>query len=539
MSHLSFKSTIEPAKLKLIFELAETTSSGLSPKEYSLFWSKKLVSFILSGRYGRGFYLEDKSGDIVAGLVVSHHRAMYKEPPKGISAIPDPTAFGVNSILGLRVSHLYVKEGANEKEIVERLLGKAISAVEEELLKRELSKSSDKNDSFKQMVTDTSGKVDSTLANYYLSKKYFWFTHSSTVKELEPFGFKSSPLEGYRIPEPYLKSETVSLVLKLLELDSKLGTGKSLKLLDVKNNNDKDLIRVIMQEIELETVSQLNKSTYHSELSGGIRSSLSLTNVDTAISAAKLGSFNELTAISEQMAATSIGLSKQGSDDSVRRRSSTAFLVGVPRFSLLPDFSYLENGYEYEQLVAEKTASLGKDVASIQGAILTNELQRKSFYILWKILPGNTFQIIGMGELKTDGGFGSFGNDGSRGGDPFTRRRGSSFTGINEMGGFNFQDLDILISTAIYIANKKLVDAPVFVLLNDLPMSIPTPLLHDFFQTYMVKRLNGENEETTKESEIEYVPDFALYKLIPMLRKFGSLSISFEIDWIRNSVMQY
>lgn len=536
MSEFKFKSTIEPAKLKQIFELSIATEDNFpNAEKIGAFLSKKLVAFILSGRYGRGFYLENKQGEVVAGMVVAHHRAVYKEPSKGPGALQDPVSFGVSNILGLRVSHVYVRKDISKEEVENRLLKKAIESVEDELLKKELAKSSDKPDGFKHMVTTSESKIDPALSNYYMSKKYFWFSYSDPSKVFGKFGFKSSPVEGYSIPSNYLKSETTTLVEKMLSLNRDPSVGKTLKLLDSDLQSDQDMIRMILQEIELETLSQLNKSTFHSELSGGIRSSLSLTNVDFALNSVKLGSFNELTAISESMAATTLN-EPTSPTDAAQRRKSSAFLVAVPRFSLLPDFQYLANGYDYQKFVAEENGELNP-YTSIQGALLTNELQGKTFYVLWRILKRLHFQIVCMGELKMDM-FGSISNI-VQFNDPPQRRRGSSFTGINEMGGFNFQDLHLLILTAVFVANKKsqLKDKTVYVLVNDLPMTVPTSLLHDFFCNYMPDKLEGE--DANSKDGIEYIEDFKRYNLEPMLRKFGSLSSNFEIDWIRNSMMHW
>lgn len=534
MSDLKFKSTIEPLKLKQIFQLAEDNNlEALTREQVGQFLSKKLVNFILSGRIGRGFYLENKKGELVAGVIVTHHRAMYKEPSKNQSAFPDPSTFGIAPISGLRISHIYVRDDYREEGVTTRLIKKTIDHLEDELLQKELTKSPDRPDGFKQMVTNSEGKIDQSLADYHLSKKYFWFLHSNCENVFEKFGFRAYPLEGYKIPASFLKSETINLIEKMLDKDIKHDVGKTLKLIDVSDNTDRDMVRLLLQDIELEIISQLNKSTYHTDLSGGIRSSLSLTNVESAISAAKMGSFNELSAISEQMADTSISESRPSSSE---RRTSSAFLVGVPRFCLLPDYSYGEIGSEFEEFVAEKDTSKDLKYASIQGAILTNELQTKTFYILWRIINGTQFHIIGMGELKMN----AVGAVGALGGVPPIRRRGSSFSGINDMGGFNFQDLDILVSTALYVANKKFTDGKkmsVHVSVNDLPMTIPTPVLHDFFTSYMPQRLYNVSENSTKEDAIEYIADFKVYKLLPMLKKYGKPNLATEIDWIRNSLM--
>ena len=77
-----------------------------SPEIYGQFWSRKFVAFILRGRFGRGFYLENKNGDLVAGIIVTHHRAMYKNLSQGADGLADPMAFGVSPVLALRVTSL-------------------------------------------------------------------------------------------------------------------------------------------------------------------------------------------------------------------------------------------------------------------------------------------------------------------------------------------------------------------------------------------------------------------------------------------------
>lgn len=529
MSNLRFLSSVAPAKFKQIVELSQ--SEPALAKKMGKYWSNKMVGFTIDGRFTRACCYETKTGDVVAGAIVTLHRAMSKEPSRGLPAAPDPTCFGVSTILGLHISHVCVHPN-QEGDLLNRLLKRTIQSVEDELWQREMAKSPEKADSFKQMTTNSEGKVDQSLSEYFLSKKYFWFLYSGEAQAYEKLGFSPSILEGYRIPSSYKKSETTALVEKLLESAQDTSVGKSLRLLDKKNANDAEMLRLILQEIELEIVSQLNKSTFHSELSSGIRSSLSLTNVDNALSAVRLGSFNELTAISEQRFSSTIG---EVPEETTGSRKSSAILLVVPRFSLLPDSAYLDAQYEYEAVFAENKCS--SDYSSIQGAVLKNELQRKTFYVLWKIINEKQFHIIGMGELKMEG-FATVDYLGGniRMGEPVTRRRGSSFTGLNEMGGFNFQDLDLLLSTAVHVASKKSYlgkNNDVFVLVNDLPITVPTALLHDFFTNYMPQKLHEG------PLNIEYVADFSKYKVIPMLKKFGTKSPKVETDWTRNSVLHW
>lgn len=534
MSEYKFQSTVDPKKLAEVYEVSgEEWSGALSAEEYGKVEAKHLVKWILSGRPGRGFYLESKSGEVVASCIVTHHKGFYKEPERaGIDGAPDPLAFGVNNVTGLRVEHVFTRKAHRGKGLMRKLLLRAIEYTEDEIIKKELSKSSDKKDSLKLMVT-TDGKVDRTLVNYYLGKKYFWYLYSAIGTGYSIFGFKGYPIDGYKIPVSLSSTETYKLVEKaLLSESQQVEVGKKIRFLDGSKKLDKDLIDYILQGSELDLITDLNKGNFHGELSGGRRSSSSLTNIASALSTTRLGSTNELSAISEQLDKTLISNTK----DELSKRRLSVLSFGVPRLGIKAEMPVFEKYYLEEEEIAQTFGSEENiKFSKVKGAILTNELQQKSFYILWTVIMGKKFVIVGMGELKLDL-FGAIA-DPSGFTNPLGRRRGSSFTGINEMGGFNFQDMALLVNTAVYVATHRFgLDSGVYVTTNDLPQTIPTPVLHDFFMNFLPNE-PGEvvvagQEGATLENSVEYIKDFGKgHSVLPMLKKFGSESPEFDLDW--------
>lgn len=524
MSDFKFKSTVDPKQLAKVFmPAAKQWSKNMPVEQFAQVQSKILVDFVLGGRPGRAYYLEAPNGDIAASVIVTHHKGFYKEPTRGMSsAIPDPTTFGVSPATGLLVSYVVTAQEYRGQGLMRKLLERVISHTEEELLQKELAKSSDGKDSFRLMVT-SEGKVDRTLANYYMSKKYVWYLYSGIDRTYEKFGFKAYPLDGYKIPISAGNSEVGQLVKKLLSNSaSEAGVGKKLRLLDRSKKLDLDLISFILQGRELDLLTDLNTDDFHSELSGGRRSSLSLTNIGSALLTTEKGSTNELSAISEKLEHVTI-------TPSSRRKSSIQHMA-VPKFGLQPNMDLLDSNFVNDKILCE--AGSVKEYTNICGAILTNELQQKSFYILWTLVMMSQVHIVGVGELKLDV-FGAL-VDPLGLTNPPQRRRGSSFTGLNDISGLNLQDLDLLVSTALHVANKrrfKGMSSYVCVTKNDLPATVPAAVLHDFFMNYVSL---GE-----KSKAVEFVQDFSSQHILPMLRKFGLSNPEFELDWTSNSMLSW
>lgn len=544
MSEYKFQSTVEPKKLEELYAVSGLEwGAPFTAEEFGKHEANQLVKYILSGRAGRGFYLETKLGEIVCTCVISHHKAFYKEPERAaLAGVPDPAAFGVGNITALRMSHVFTKKEYRGKGLMARLIEKAIAYTEAEILKKELAKSSDQKDGFKNSVT-TDGKVDTTLANYYLGKKYFWFLYSAIGSGYSRFGFKTFPLDGYQIPLALEHTESYKLVEQVLQgLEEHVGYGKKLRFLDGDRKLDRDLIEYILQGRELDLMTDLNKVNFHQDLSGGRRSLSLLTNISSVLSATKLGSTNELSAIAEKLLQTGITPQTENTPQTRRKLSVSAF--GIPRVGIKPDFVNLAKYYAEEETIAQQFGtSENVRFSKIKGAILTNELQQKSMYILWTCIMHKQFVIVGMGELKLDL-FGALA-DPSGFTNPVGRRRGLSFTGLNELGGFNFQDLAILVNSAVYTAKHRYgLEPGVFVAVNDLPDTVPTPVLHDFFLNYLPSQNDAvsvaDKESSSPEDIVAYIENLGpKMRILPLLRRFGSNLAEFDVDWTGSSLASW
>lgn len=533
-SQYKFKVTNEPEKLAQLYGLCGTEWSGrLTPEEFGKIGAESHLEMNEAGLPTKGFYLED-NGKIIASTTVRRGKGFYKEVERSnaINSMPDPAAFGVKHVNTLLVGYVFTDKLYRGKGLASELITKVIDYTEEEIIQEHLDKSdASKNDSFKNMVW-TDGRVDRQLANYYLSKQYFWYLYSAVGDFYQRFGFKGYPLDIYKIPPTILDLEHEQLIESLIN-NLSLGVGKKLKLLKGSSKQDRDLISYILQGKGLEILTELNKLLFHSELSGGHKSSSSLTNMTNILSMSKLGSSNELSSINEN--------NKQPLTQTTERRRSSIQQISVPKFAMKPSFPNLQHIYHSEEAQAakigdEKTVEFN----DLKGAIFTNELQQKNYYIIWATLPINRLYIIGMGELKFDL-FGAL--QAPAGGQ---RRRGSSFTGLNELGGFNFQDLNILLHTAVYVAKRRgtLTEKAIYIASNDLPSHIPSTVLHDYVLNYLPQAFNDvktqDDLEAPKDTKVEFITDSAKSLVIyPMLKKFGSTSHEFELDWYDNGLWSW
>lgn len=548
MSDYKFQTTVEPKKLAQLFEVAGSEWSGpVSAAEFGQIELKRLVDYILSGRAGRAFYLEARDGRIGAIAVVKQTKALYKEPLRaGVASVPDLGSFGVRHITGLQLGYVFTAPEVRGKGLMDKLVRRAVAYTEDDLVKKELAKLSDKKDLFRLMVT-TDGKVDSALASHYLRKKYVWYLYLAVgAAPYARFGFKPYPLEGYRIPLALAESDTQAYVEKLLG-EGTAHSGKKLRLLDGARQLDMDLVALILLGRELDLLTEMNKNISHLELFGGQRSSSSLTNVAHALSAARSASHRELSAISELLDKTQLELPEKPEKpepehpQGLRRKLSVQHLA-VPKVALVPDLSALQAHFPLNELFGERSNADAAKYARFHGAVLTNELQQKSFYVLWVLLKWGEFYIVGMGELKLD----LFGAVADPTGltNPVGRRRGLSFTGLNEMGGLNFQDLDLLLNAAVYVAKRRQHSGTpaVYATINDLPATVPAPVLHDFFLNYLPRNspvaVKGDAHADAGNT-VEFVEDFASRGMLPMMRQFGSESAAFDLDWVGSSMLTW
>lgn len=512
MSDYKVLSTIDPKTLVRVFTVPGSEWSGpQTPQEFGQTQSQHFVKHILSGRAGKAFYLENKEGEIVSVCCVTQHPAFFRETSVGGFKVPQNSAIGINNITAVRLSFVFTLKPYRGKGLVTRLVKKAIAATEADIIAKESSK-----EEFLKLATEN-GKVDPQLAAHHLSKKYVWFLYSGIGAAYAKFGFKGYPVDGYKVPFSVSQGETHELVERLLAKEKVVG--KRLHLLDGENASDSGLVEFILQARELELLTELNTMQVHPELRGGRRLLLLLTNISTQLEMHKLGSTNELGLIAEKLSTTTLG----------ERRASGLVPHPMPKFALKPDRAELERRYQGEVVRSRTHGSAeNAEFGRIRGAILTNEQQQKSLYVLFSVLKAGDVHIIGMGELQAD----PFGVLADPTGltSPLSSRRGSAFSGAYEMGGYNFQDLDILLHTAVYVAKKKLVGAHfVNATLHDLPTTIPGPVLHDFFLKYVPSKANGV--------EVEHVPDFATEGILPMLRPFGG--IKQDIDWVGNGMLTW
>lgn len=537
---IKFRITNAPDKLLEIYSLCGTEWGGkLSPRQFGETLTQNHLKDIENGKKPIAFYFEDvETGKVIMCAVVKQMKGFYKDADRSlaISSIPDPATFGVRNVTVLLLCYVFCHKDYRGRGLAKDLIEKVIEYTEDKLVDEHIALSKEeKKDSFKSMVM-TDGKIDKNLANYYLGKQYFWVLYSGVQDYYKIFGFKSYPLDFYKVPTSIITDEQERIVRSLI---NKEGTndpshvGKHLRFLHSSKKQDQDIIQFILQDKELEILTDLNKLIFHSELAGSHKSSSSLTNLSSMLQMSKLGSNIALTAINEGDNQGSLG-----------RRKSSIQEVSVPKFSFKPDYNSFLNLVSLEQASAKYLNDENAlEYTDIQGAILTNELQEKSYYILWCSFKQQMLCILAIGELKFDM-FGSMADPTGMGGR--RSRRGSSFTGLNDLGGFNFQDLDLLISTACLVAKNRPIpkDNSVFVSVNDLPTNIPIPVLYDYFMNYLPKNFemvhSPADETTPAETSVEIVTD-ADVKLgvLPMLRRFGKTSPEFNLDWTSDGLWSW
>ncbi|KAI5964338.1 uncharacterized protein KGF55_002280 [Candida pseudojiufengensis] len=550
-SKFVFKQTKDVSKLKELFTLCGTQWGGpLTPEEFGVTSAKSIEEFLNSkGGTVVGFYLEDSTNEnlIVACTIIRHQKALYKLADRSsiISSTPDPTLFGVKNITALLVSFVFTHEKYRKQGLAESCISQAIESTEQTIIDEKLENSVESQiDNFKKMtINDYNGGVDRQLANYYLGKEYVWFLYSGVDTYYERFGFKPYPMDFYQIPTPMLTNGQELLLETLIEesekdqqtqLDTKSrAVGKRIKLLRWDNKQDQDIIEFIYQTKELEILAELNKLTFHSDLQSDHKSATSLTGLTSILSMTKQhGSSGGLSSIAEKSLHPQSGINN-ATDGS--RRKSSAMNETIPKFSIKPSYADFRSKAVMEQGFAKTKESL--EFSKIEGAILTNDLQNRSYYILWNSLKGEFF-ITGMGEISYESLLPSTNQ----------HRRGSSFTGLNELGGYNFQDLDILVGAAIYNAKKRSSKFKnVYVSTTDLPNEIPDPVMYDFFINYFPfstfadeehheakKEQRAKGEEKDKISLI--VNGSKEVGVLPMVKKFGSKKLDFELNWLDNGM---
>ncbi|KAL6451704.1 hypothetical protein SBY92_003010 [Candida maltosa Xu316] len=525
-SKFKFKTTSD---FNIIRKIGTEWSGPVSPEEFADVLTNNIRQYIENGGKIVAYYVEDTTNStIVASTFVKHVKGFYKPANRSnaISSLPDPSLFGVNNITALLISFVFTHQEYRKQGLAEFCVSSAIEATEEEIIKQKLESSDDSVvDNFKKMsIVDGSEHLDKDLANYYLGKEYVWYLYSGVNTYYERFGFHAYPLDFYAAPNTLLTEESEKVITTMIQ-DSESSdpsqvkhSGKKLKLLSADNPADQEIVQFILQNKELDIVTEINKLLTHSELQGDRKSSTSLTNLTNILAMSKPGSHTALSSITES---NTVGA---GAGLSGGRRKSSVQNQTVPKFSLKP--TYLEHQWNafFEKEILKNKGETTKKFTNIQGAIVTNELQQRSYYALWFMLKGQFF-IIDMGEMQFQGTQPPVNG----------RRRGSSLSGINELGGFNFQDLEILVLTALYVAKQR---SPkfdkVYTSVVDTPSEIPDPIMFDFFTNYLPATVKENQSESTK---VEFITDAAhQIGLLPMLKKFGNNKPDFELDFLNSMV---
>lgn len=493
------------------------------------------------GEKNEVFYLEHKAtSKPVCMCIVKHRKGMHKAGDRSseISSIPNVDQLSIKYVTLLCITYVVTLPQYRNLGLANKLIDQTIEYVEKELITHNIETSDDsKPDSFKAMVMQDDKSYDPYLASYYLGKKYFWVLYSAIGTFYERFGFKSLPLSFYKVPTTIADSH--EQVLNNL-IDTPEGSshmiGKRLRLLHGSKPQDRDIISFAMQCRELDILTELNKLTFHSELSGGRKSLSSLTNIGDLLNMTKINSQTELTPISQ---------SKQPPPNdpaNTRRRSSVQF-SGMPSFAIKPSILNIENHDYINREFTKELPDVTPEQLSyndIQGAIFTNDLQHKSYYIIWLSVIGKLY-VIGVGELQFEMlGSASPANPGGAG-----SKRVSSFTGMNELGAYNFQDLDILFGLACRVARNRNLDdnESVYVAVNDLPNNFPATVLNDYFLNYLPKAFENVEEESSSAApskKVQLINDStdALH-VLPMVRRFGNKSSEFDLDWIGNGMWSW
>lgn len=532
----TLKSTKDVSTVKKIYELCGLEWGGSMDAAQ---FGQAVADAYAKTDHPEGFWFEDKAGEVICTATVKRIPGQYKAPDKSnaISSVPDPGVFGVRLVTLLHVGYVFTAQPFRGKGVASQLIGQMIEKVENDIIEHHVATSDDKNDSFRNMAV-TDGEVDRQLANYYLGKEYFWVLYSGAGPFYEKFGFKGYPLDFYSIPTSVVDEKQAQLVRNLITGNTPTG-GKTLRMLHKSNPQDVELVQFILQNKELEIVTELNKMVSHSELAGNHKSSSLLTSMTNVLHMAKLGLHAALTSISEAGPAAGGGGSNSGSLGSVsgaaNRRMSGVVENSVPKIAVKPDLKNIQHLWTLED--AASAAINDPEVSKFSdmiGAIFTNDLQQKSHYVIWATVMGVQFAVLAMGELQFDPFGGAMG-----------RRRGLSFTGINELGGYNFQDLDILISVACIVAQKrKLHDLHhIIASVNDLPAGYPAPVLHDYFLNYLPKafeNVHRADEQAEKAETVHFVTDAASeLHVLPLMRRFGKNSPVFDLDWVASGMWSW
>ena len=113
-------------------------------------------------------------------------------------------------------------------------------------------------------------------------------------------------MDFYEVPNTLLTNDVESAIENLIKEskeEKQLPSGKSIRLLLGDNPADQEIIQFILQNKELNIVTEINKLQFHLNLQSDRKSSTSLTNMTNILSMSKLGSSTGLSSVAETNAA--------------------------------------------------------------------------------------------------------------------------------------------------------------------------------------------------------------------------------------------
>lgn len=423
---IEFGFTRDVEEVAPIYEVSSFEWNGpLEPQQYI---DLEVNRFKLYQQYGFepiAFYLKDTEADLYVALgIVVHLKGWYKEPGSLV---------GAENVTFLLLANIFTRKQYRNQGLADKLIRQIFKFVELEKLNNYKIKYPNKS--------------DQEIINL-VSKKFIWYFYSGVGEYYSRFGCKSQNVDFYKIPFQVLSNELSQNEIQ--DLISGQFPNKSIRLLKSDSDDDQNLIKHILQNKELQMISQITFNSQPIEEN--------LVNPD------------------------------------------------IPKCAIKHDYNFLKimNIFEQDYFKLTNQPEIAQ-ASKIQGAILTNRSQNKSYYCLWATLISGITFIVGMGELQIEQ----------------TQIRKTSFTSLSDLEGYNLQDVELLLKTATYMILKRYnspQDGAIYVTSTDLPCEIPRELLNEYLLNFGF------------DQKIETVDSNSL-KALPTIRKFASDTSDFDLDW--------
>lgn len=301
-----------------IYEVSSNEwNSRLTPQQYINLEQNRFKLYSDHGFDPILFYLKDGDTYIASGLVVSL-KGWYKEQSHLI---------GADEINFLLLAYVFTRKEYRKQGLADNLIRKIFNHVESEKLTQYKS-------------TRPSLSDDEVFKN--VSKKNIWYLYSGVGEFYSRFGGKPKRFDFFKIPFDLVNEDKKKEIESLI---SEPNPAKSIRLLKMDSKDDQDLIKHILQNKELQTISDITFNSHN----------IDVNSVDPQI----------------------------------------------PKFVIKHDYNFLKIMNQCELEFYEKSTNSTQHL-NIMGAIITNTLQNKSYYCLWSTLMYSVTFIIGMGEIQVE-----------------------------------------------------------------------------------------------------------------------------------------